>query len=198
MAEMQRPEEMAPETSYQKGLALERMFSDYLVNELGYKSTRIRPQVRSNNNFRGINVDIIAERKNEHARWYKVAAYCFLFAGFYILMHAFLAPSFLQLLSVLLLFFMVYACFNSYEERKMNHAWVECKHHNKPVSHAMVQKAVIEYESHNLMEPKDYNFTAMYFVASEGFIDNALKFAVDKKVNCYIIKNGIFEKIIYL
>jgi hypothetical protein len=198
MAEMQDPVEPVQETSYQKGLALEHMFSDYLVNELGYNSTRIRAHVKSSINNRGINVDIIAKRGYALAVGFDIAGTIFGLLTLIFISYAVENNNMPVGIMAIPFFILSGGCFFLFSNKMIKHSWVECKNHLTPVTHAMVLKTISEYESHKFTKSNEYNFTRLYFVSSSGFIDNALKLASDKKIHCYIIKNGNFEKLSYL
>lgn len=77
------------------------------------------------------------------------------------------------------------------------HAWVECKNQKDRVNYAQMQKMIAEYEAYKASTDREYRFVECYFVAANGFNENALKFAEEKPIRCYIVKNGIFVETDY-
>ncbi len=54
------------------------------------------------------------------------------------------------------------------------HAWVECKNQKDRVNYAQMQKMIAEYEAYKASTDREYRFVECYFVAANGFNENAL------------------------
>lgn len=194
---MQHNHEHTVESRNDKGVLLESTFCGFMKFELGWNKARTRAQLNSKFNSKGTNVDIVAERNNQ--TWLKVQ----LFARISLLLVAGLVAyaiySSQPIIGMAAFAFMslcgVFMTLGSllYKE----HAWVECKNQKERVSYAQMQKMVAEYEAYKASPDKEYRFVECYFVAANGFNENALKFAQDKSIRCYIVKNGIFVKTDY-
>lgn len=189
------------ETIFEKGIGLEKEFCEYLKTDLGWEKARIRSQMASKFNMRGTNVDVIAERID--ARGNKLKKLGIVYAIFFILL---MIVSFFEEDSELQLFLLcfglifeiggVFAFIYSINLNKEN-AWVECKNLKTKVNISQVQKTIDEYKHYKESGNKEYKFVECYFVSTNGFVENALKLAVENGIKCYIKENGIFKKIDY-
>ena len=56
---------------------------------------------------------------------------------------------------------------------------------------------IAEINAYNESKEKEYQIVETYFVSTNGFIENALKLAIDNHIICYTKENGIFKKIEY-
>ena len=76
-------------------------------------------------------------------------------------------------------------------------AWVECKNLKGKATYEQVQKCLQEFNDYKLSGDKEYKYVVLYFVSASGFVENALKLAMDNDIICYELKNENFEKVTY-
>jgi hypothetical protein len=186
--------------NHEKGVRLENDFRDFMVKELGWDSAKTRAQMLSKSNNNGVNVDIIAKRKDVRGKRFMIlgVVYLMLFAA--VLIYGIIVndltilwlSALVEVLGFIFLFLSV----------KLNaeHAWVECKNQSKElVSNRQMSDTINELKAYKASGNKEFKFTCQYFVTSIGYSDTALKLAHDEDVICYIQKNNCtFEKVKYL
>jgi hypothetical protein len=189
------------ETIFEKGIGLEKEFCEYLKTDLGWEKARVRSQMASKFNMRGTNVDVIAERLDDRGRKLKLIskfyfAICILslLIGLYLINDDSGLTIFLFGVFV---FIVGFVSFNLGEKLNKENAWVECKNLKTKVNISQVQKTIDEYKHYKDSGNDEYKFVKCYFVSTNGFIENALKLAIDNDIICYKKENGIFKKIEY-
>lgn len=192
------------ETIFEKGIGLEKEFAEYLKSDLGWEKARIRSQMASKFNMRGTNVDVIAERINkiESDRFNLISlGYFLVFIVFFIYGLSITETDFVISLVILVFsiaFFSFGLIFRKTAINKIReHAWVECKNLKTKVNISQVQKTIDELKHYKETENREYKFVEVYFVSSNGFVENALKLAIDNKINCFIKEGNKFKKIDY-
>lgn len=191
------------ETIFEKGIGLEKEFCEYLKTNLGWEKARIRSQMASKFNMRGTNVDVIAERIDARGRRLKlVSDFYFIICFITILIALYLIISDSENGVFILLFgFFIFLAglfsLNLSEKLNKENAWIECKNLKTKVNISQVQKTINEYKHYKESGNKEYKFVECYFVSTNGFIENALKLAIDNRIICYTKENGIFNKIEY-
>lgn len=189
------------ETVFEKGIGLEKEFCEYLKTDLSWDKARVRSQMASKFNMRGTNVDVIAERID--IRGNKLKKIGIVYAIFFILLIVialFEEDSELQLfLFCFGLIFEVVGAFAFIYSINLNkeNAWVECKNLKTKVNISQVQKTIDEQKHYKESGNKEYKFVECYFVSTNGFIENALKLAVDNGIKCYTKEKGLFKQIDY-
>jgi hypothetical protein len=191
------------ETTFEKGIGLEKEFATFLKTDLGWEKTRTRSQMASVFNARGTNVDIIAERIDKRGKilanlgkLYIVVCALFIIIGIYIATD----DSEVGLALIVFGIFLEICGFVAlHYSNKLNveNAWVECKNTKVKTTISQVQKTIDEVAHYNATSNKEYKFEQIYFVSANGFIENALKKAIDNKIICYTKDNGIFKKVDY-
>ena len=78
------------------------------------------------------------------------------------------------------------------------YAWVECKNRKGKATYDQVQKCINEYNDYKARKNKEYRYVSKYFASASGFVENALKLAMDNDIICYEYnKNEKFEKVTY-
>lgn len=189
------------ETVFEKGIRLEKEFADYMNSHLGWKHFKIRKQMSSKSNMSGTNVDVIAERLNPSesdkfnliALFYGLVCICTFIYGFTITETNFGISLFI------LLFSAVFAVFGflfrqTAMERMKEHAWVECKNLKDKVSIKLIQIMIAERNAYNESKEKEYRIVETYFVSANGFVETALKYALDNKVRCFVKSDNSFKE----
>jgi hypothetical protein len=191
------------ENVFEKGIELEKEFCEYLKTDLGWEKARTRSQMASKFNMRGTNVDVIAERLDDRGRRLKlVSNFYFIICFVTILIGIYLITNYNENGVFIMLFgFFVFLAglFSLKLSEKLNkeNAWVECKNLKTKANISQVQKTINEYKHYKESGNKEYKFKECYFVSSNGFVENALKLAVENGVKCYTKENEKFKKIDY-
>ena len=192
--------------AYTKGKNFEDEFSDFLLRKLKWKKTRTRAHVAGNENPKGAEIDIIAERFTENGErrqelkrkfwWFPyLAGICLIVR---IIWHKELGNAWYLFAIVLAGYYGVWYIYEKYF--LMEHAWVECKNLDAKVDIQKVKKAIGEYEDYLRSGNKEYRIICLYFVSKNGFVENALKLAHDYKkipVLCYMKDQGNFVEVKY-
>ena len=60
-----------------------------------------------------------------------------------------------------------------------------------------VRKTIEEKADYVRSGDREYKFEYHYFVSANGFVENALKYAVDNNVICYVKEGNTFKKVGY-
>lgn len=190
------------ETSFEKGIGLEKEFCEYLKTDLGWEKARIRSQMASNINMRGINVDIVAERINEKdKRNYIILGSIYLCIGTFVFLlgldivnenevlgFSCLAGFFLMVLFAVLFYRMAL-------DNIKEHAWVECKNRKTKSDIKQIKEVISCLKEYRATENRKYKFVEIYFVSASGFIDNAIELAERSEIRCFVKKDGTFKEV---
>ena len=191
------------DNSFAKGAKFEETFAEFMKSDLGWSGYVIRSQQKARLNNRGSNVDVIANRPDSRIERFVSAATTVLLLGIgsFVLSQFDLQIDFLpdDLLQTLGYVFFIggfgYVIISKFFSKE--YGWVECKNTKTKTTYEQVSKCVHEYEDYETLENKEYRFVAKYFVSSAGFVENALKLALDKGFVCYTLKDGKFVKVEY-
>jgi hypothetical protein len=189
------------ETAYSKGLNLEKEFCEFLKTDLKWDKARIRPQLASRHNMRGTNVDILAERLDHRGKTIKTISFVYGLV-FAILFFLGWIDQDVERGSILVgfsLFFEVIgiiAYFVGLSLSKQN-GWVECKNLKGKVNINQVQKTIDEVRHYRQSSDRDYKITHVYFVSTNGYVENALKLAVENDIKCYVKESQTFKEVDY-
>lgn len=189
-------EQVEEKTSYQKGIDLEMRFCKYLKTEMGFKNARIRAQMKSRMNNRGSNVDIIAERQDHRGkRLYNLGIVYLLLCALVLLYGLFEDETALWLGFFLeVLGFVALVISRRYT---VEHVWVECKNQKNKVSYSQMQKTIHEYDEYKASNDREFNFVEQYFISSSGFVENALRLAEEKGVQCFVASESKIVEVTY-
>jgi len=186
-------------TTYKKGLELEIMFAEFMKEELGYNNTRVRAKVPQKNNNTGIEVDVIGKRLDERGKIFNVLAIIsivlFMLLFIYGLVEVIIGSN--NDLSLIFIISFVFGIGGIAYLLLSNHfnqenAWVECKNLKGKANITQVNKMIMEIEEYKLSKDNEYKFINYFFVSANGFIENAIKKAMDKGIDCYSLSNGKF------
>lgn len=192
------------ETTYDKGRSLELEFSVFMKRELNWEKVRVGAHMAGKTNSKGAAIDVVGERldkrgKNFHSFatiWIIGAGILFILAliwafesfdnsgiGFLVVALAFMASA---------IFFMIQSDIYNKEN-----AWVECKNLKGKVNINQVDKSIREFKDYKNSGNKEYKFEEHYFVSSSGFVENALKYAIENNIKCYVKDGATFKHIGY-
>lgn len=194
------------ENSYYKGANFEKLFAEFMKSDLKWDGYAIRSQQKGKANSRGAQVDIIGYRKDvRYVRLYNLGLSYFI--GGIVLLATWALLLVLDdpntTIKEICLFVGLLGvggglyCFWDCKHYKQENAWVECKNRKGKATYDQVQKSIHEYKDYVASGDKEYKFIQCYFVSASGFVDNALKLALDNDFECFEYKEGKFEKITY-
>ena len=192
--------ELLGQKNHEKGLDLENRFCEYMKSELGYTQAHMGTTVTSRVNGSGIKLDILAVKETDLLRRAnKVVFVLFIICILATVLSIWFVPiinywyysAFLFSLGAMfsVILFVRQRAYKNITE----YAWVECKNWDKEVPIKEVEKMLFEFNSHASSRDRRYDFKHKYFVAANGFYKNALIYAADNGIICYICKDGKFE-----
>lgn len=183
----------------EKGNELEKEFAKYMVKELGYSNYHIQYSVKGKLNPKGTAVDIIGIKRGENSKRLENMSF-----AFRIIFLMLIIPSAILMIagefnvSIFLLFASIISIVISIRNKNLaessyEHGWVECKNLKTRANFNQISKMLREYKDYINTGDKELKITELFFVSTNGFVDNALKYAKDERVNCYEKdKNGNF------
>lgn len=192
------------ETTYDKGRELETLFSVFMKHELKWDKVRVGAHMAGKANVKGAAIDVIGERLDERGRKFNTISIIWLIiaAGLLILSIVWAINDFdnggIGLL-IISFVFMAGAIVFLIQSAKFNkeNAWVECKNLKGKVNINQIDKSLRELNDYKASQNNEYKFEYHYFVSSSGYIENALKYAVDKGIVCYIKSGDTFKRVGY-
>lgn len=197
------------ESTYDKGRKLEIEFSVFMKHELGWKKTRVGAHMAGKLNRKGAAIDVIGERPDERGRKLHNLALLYLILGSMLLifgaMDIFLELHLLgdyylsEIFIMLALVFVGGSLFTIFVSLKYNkeNAWVECKNLKGKVNINQIDKSIREYKDYIASGDSEYKFEFHYFVSSNGYVENALKYAIEHGLVCYEKSGDTFKKVGY-
>ena len=188
-------------TSVEKGNELENEFALFLKEKLGWAHTRTKAHLPGKQNRKGAEIDIIARRLDRTGieykklfRWYIGICSVFFLSGMYL---GFFtednSTSAIICIVSSVAFFIGGVLFYWFSlDRNTECAWVECKNRKTKTTISHVNKSVCELKDYKASGDKDYRFNTHYFVSANGYMENALKYALENGIICYEKKDGHF------
>lgn len=190
--------------SYEKGREFENKFAEFMKNELGWSKVRVGAHMSGHNNAKGTSIDVFGERLDELGIKYKKISTKWM-----------ISSAILSLLALIwylqgwgnngIWFFMfglmsMLGCATFMmlsEANNKQNAWVECKNLKSRVNINHISKMIREYEDFKASKNQEHRFTHLYFASANGYVENALKTAMDNGIICYTKKGRSFEEIKY-
>lgn len=154
-------------------------------------------------NKRGAAIDIISERLDERGKKFQQLAVIALLlsvamigsALFMIYSELGTGELFLAL-SVTIGLGAIIFMFQSSKFNKEN-GWVECKNLKGKVNINQIDKSLREYREYKNSGDKEYKFEYHYFVSKSGYMENALRYAIENSIICYEKSGDTFKKVGY-
>lgn len=192
------------ETSYDKGKRLENEFAVFMKKELNWTNTRVGAHMQGSANAKGTPIDVLGERKDERGKKFEKISWIWMAIGGMLFIYG-LIWAFndwdnggLVFLLFSILFFLGGLVF-TVQSNKFNkeNAWVECKNLKGKVNINQIDKSLRELNDYRNSNNKEYKFEYHYFASASGYIENALKYAVDKGIICYEKSGDTFKKVGY-
>jgi len=197
-------EEEQEETTYDKGRELEHEFAQYMKANLRWHKVRVGAHLPGKSNRKGASIDVIGEVLDERGeKFHNIAILWLIIAG--ILLASSLVWAFEDLENGgigLLIFAVMFAMggivflLQSDKHNKRN-AWVECKNLKGKANINQVRKSIEEYKDYKASTDKEYKFDTHYFVSASGYIENALKYALENGIECFEKKENKIVKATY-
>ena len=188
-----------------RGIQLEKDFAKFMEDELDFDETKLRELVNGNIAVRPYEVDIHGIRTNSFYKNLQMIGLISFIAA--ILAYMGIVPEIKQFFtsivasfspelagSALLIFGIGGLLIGYYgKNRKGEHIWVECKDLKTNVKRTYVMKLVNSAEDVINNESADWQPTHFIMVSGSGFDQDAIGFAKEHEVDCYIRKGKSFE-----
>jgi hypothetical protein len=191
--------------SYEKGIELEKKFSEYVKNELEYTHIIIRHNIKQFYNDSGVNVDIIGQRLNARGRkLYKYGMILLIMVGISIIgaiIYAYVTNwvdytpvAFISCAGWLEL--IAFISFMLSKKYNIENIWVECKNWKNEIDIDVVSLMISKISDYKKTKDKRYKFKEFVIVSANGFKKTAIQKAEDHNIQCFSIDNvGNFQKI---
>jgi hypothetical protein len=195
----------APEqTTYEKGKELENQFSVFMKHELGWVEVRVGAHMAGKANVKGAAIDVIGARLDQRGKNFRKATIVAIGTALLMFVYGIIwaltgtgnggvgfMTAGLMLIPVSLIYMYFMGKYNK------EHAWVECKNLKGKVNINQIDKSIRELNDYRDSGNKEYKFECHYFVSANGYIENALKYAVDKGILCYQKEGSTFKRVGY-
>ncbi len=190
-------------TSYEKGHSFEDEFAQFMKRELKWEKVRVGAHMAGKANVKGSAIDVIGERLDQRGKnfsligigWMLISLMSVAIALIYLIMDW--GDGFLGLLIGGLMF--LGGAFFTYQSNIFNkeNAWVECKNLKGKVNINQISKSIREITDYRDSGNKEYKFEYHYFASASGYVENALKYAVDHNIICYQKEGNTFKRVGY-
>ena len=190
-------ENIVNENSYSKGANFEILFGEYMKSDLGWEGYVIRSQQKGKSNSRGANVDVIAKRKDSKGKTIEMISFFYMIAMIGLIGYAFYIDDDLLIIGGFVIGIAGVLLAQKSKSLHIENAWVECKNlkNKATIDHVLI--CINKHKDYVESGDKEYRFIKRYFASANGFVDNALKTALENNIECYQLKDGKFEKITY-
>lgn len=190
--------------SYERGREFEEEFATFLKNELHWTNIRLGASMQGKFNAKGTTIDILGQRLDFVGEIYKRRANKFLFASaiLCILGVSWYIKSWMNdgfwfcLFSILCFIGVGVFKFLSLQNHSQN-SWTECKNLKSKVDINHIAKMLREINDFKATKNESYRFTHFYFASANGYVENALKMAIENNITCYVKKGNSFEEVKY-
>ncbi len=188
-------------TTKQIGDKLESEFAKYMKSELDWDKVRVGAHLSGRDNNKGAAVDIIGERLDERGKRFHSIGIIFIitsltlcfFSGLYAIYEIDnYGVGFLIFAVLFLISSIVYLKLS--DKYNKENAWVECKNLKNKVNINHISKSIREFNDYMVSKDKEYKFEYHYFVSASGYVENALKYAIDNGLICYEYDGKSFKR----
>ena len=168
-----------------------------MKSDLGWEGYAIRSNQKGKSNAHGANVDIIAHKPDKRGNKLVTIAYLYLALMAILGLVGYYYDEYWILIVALVTGIggVVVALISRGMHKQ--HAWVECKNRKGKATFEQMVKFIYEHKDYVASGDKEYKFETKYFTSAPGFVDSALKLALDNGVECYEYKDGKFKKVTY-
>lgn len=185
--------------SYEKGREFEKKFANFLKEELGWDKVRVGAHMSGKSNAKGTSIDVLGERLDSVGMKYRAISNRWIWASAVLGFGALIwfvqdwANDGFWFLILCLLSGMGATTFRLLSDiNNKQNAWVECKNLKTKVNINHMSKMLREYNDFKASRNDDHRFTHLYFASANGYVENALKMALDNNVICYTKKGRSF------
>ncbi len=187
----------------EQGKLLEEYFSEFMKSDLGYFKADRKISVHSKDNPKGIEVDIIAVKRGRGgAKIIMLSKVMLYLSTAFVSVPLILGSQKLSYLQIVLLtllgltmILLSALILNLVDKYATEYAWVECKSSKDKTTYEEVQKVIADLKSHKNSRDKEFDITYKYFVSINGFIPNALSYAQNNDIICYICEEKRFVQV---
>lgn len=199
--EIEKEEEL---NTYEKGNGFEHEFALFMKQQLDWSNVRVGAHMAGKQNVKGANIDVIGERLDDKGTAARKVVIAMVTIASLMLMYAIIWAAeemdngglgFL-ITSFSFLFGSIIFGFVSAKYNKEN-AWVECKNLKGKANINHISKTIREIEDYRASGNSEYKFTHHYFASANGFVENALKYAVSHNIICYEKEGNTFKRVGY-
>lgn len=197
-------DEQAEGVSYEKGREFEEQFAKFMKNKLDWNEVRVGAHMTGKDNAKGTTIDILGRRldllgikyNNIANKWIGAASVLIILSAIWWWKHWGQHGHWFLILSLLTLLGGIIFKILSTSNNQQN-AWVECKNLKGRVNINHISKMLREFNDYKASRNENHRFTHLYFASANGYVENALKMALDNKIICYTKKGKHFEQVNY-
>jgi len=183
--------------NYKKGLDFENEVAKYVVEEMKFDDSQVRPNDSGSTSDKGFEIDVLAKVNDKGSEMYKSASIVCLIAGLFALalcIFNVIDDSFIFFMSFV--FIGVSIFYISYGEKLMaKYVWIECKSLSKKADRNMIMQLVYKYNDYQKKQEKKYNIVNKLFFSESGFNNDAKQFAKENGVICYEKNANKFKEV---
>lgn len=197
-------DEQSEGVSYEKGREFEEQFAKFLKDELKWEKIRIGAHMPGRDNAKGTSIDVLGERLDGLGIKYKkiannwmIASACLLLGSLIWYLQDWGHDGFWFFILCLMSFMggMIFRLLSDANNKQ--NCWVECKNLRSKANINHLSKMLREYNDFKLSKNGDHRFTHLYFASANGYVENALKMAMDNNIVCYQKDGRTFKEVSY-
>jgi hypothetical protein len=191
-------DEIEEQSNFEKGDSFEKEFANYMKTNLGYEKTATRRNVRSAANATGTNVDVIGFKTDPRGKRLRMLGIIYIALALLVMIIKSLYTydnenntvdsTLSTVIFLVALFTFCVGCFSIYKAKALEseNGWVECKNLKSKATINHVTIMFEQFKNYENSNDNKHKFTELYFVSANGFVDNALEFAKQRNVRCFI------------
>lgn len=176
-------------SSKEKGSALERKFADFMLQELNYKEIKLNETVKGKVSKSFYEVDVLGKRLSAESETKMRNGRYLIFGG--IILAALYLLEMLDINGDIFLIIgglvVVGGLYYTYgKENLYEYVWVECKNLKSKVSRDHINKLNNSATDFHDSKDNEFAFAELIFVSESGYSSEALNFAENHNITCYI------------
>jgi hypothetical protein len=191
-------DEIEEQSNFEKGDSFEKEFASYMKENLGYETTTTRRNVRSAANATGTNVDVIGFKTDPRGKNLRITGIIYILLALSVIFikslytydneNNTIESETSTVIFLVALFGVCAGCFAIYKGKTLEseNGWVECKNLKTKATINHVTIMFEQFKNYENSNDNKHKFTELYFVSANGFVDNALEFAKQRNVRCFI------------
>ena len=189
------------ESTYEKGNKLEKDFALFLKRELNWSKVRVGAHLPGKMNRKGASIDVIGERLDSRGEKFEMGSIISVVISLVCLVYGIIWAIYdIDNGGILLIIYSLITAGASMiflvQSGKYNkeNAWAECKNLKSKANINQIDKSLREKKDYEASGDKEYKFEYHYFVSASGYIENALKYAIENNIICYEKSGDTFKK----